>query len=382
MAIVSLSGQYAGRTPTVQYTTGQTGEVGHKASLDAAKVQAVTDMVNRDYHAGKFDLFDPSICLNHDSADDAVCDPSLTCKTVVQNNPTGWIVTTINPNITTADDARKSAKAGGATHAFLYQSFDFLTDAAKEYATLGDNEVFQHRNINDLSFVRDTLSFFTGEDYYKTGYIDETQSALMDQITTVVHELSQQIKNGESPDLSKVKTTLTIGGSDVTISKLMEMQQIGRELSESFKNLSAGSLNGQTTEAFAKMGIAKSLSSYYAGDKGEAGTLFSAAIDRLYERGIAQVQRGQAWSQSVIGVANTSSSQNAVKVGLDIADTFSKLDGSSKSGLSYSFSSALSQMRSIVQQYCSQYNLPTSHVGLAGATAGIEKFFHAWAEKL
>ena len=382
MAIVSLSGQYAGRSPAVQHTAGQTGEMGHKASLDTAKVQAVTDMVNRDYHAGKFDLFDASICLNYNNADDTVSDSSLTGKTVVQNKPTGWIITTIDPNTTTADDARKSAKAGGATHAFLYQSFDFLTDAAKEYATLGDNEVFQHRNINDLSFVRDTLSFFTGEDYYKTGYIDETQSALMDQITNVVHELSQQIKNGESPDLSKVKTTLTIGGSDVTLSKLMEMQQIGRELSESFKNVGAGSLNGQSIEAFAKMGIAKSLSSYYAGNNGEAGTMFSAAIDRLYERGIAQVQRGQAWSQSVIGAANTSSSQNAVKAGLDIADTFSKLDGSSKSGLSYSFSSALSKMRSIVQQYCSQYNLPASHVGLAGATAGIEKFFQTWAKKL
>lgn len=382
MAIVSLSGQYAGRNPMVQHTAGQTGEVGQKASLDAAKVQAVTDMVNRDYHAGKFDLFDPSICLNYDGADDAVSDSSLTGKTVVQNKPTGWIITTIDPNMTTADDARKSAKAGGATHAFLYQSFDFLTDAAKEYATLGDNEVFQHRNINDLSFVRDTLSFFTGEDYYKTGYIDETQSALMDQITNVVHELSQQIKNGESPDFSKVKATLTIGGSDVTISKLMEMQQIGRELSESFKNVSAGSLNGQTTEAFAKMGIAKSLSSYYARDKGEAGTMFSTAIDRLYERGIAQVQRGQAWSQSVIGAANTSSNQQAVKTELGIADMFSKMDTGSKSDLIHSYSSTLAQVRALVQQYCRQYNLPTSHVGLAGATAGIEKVFQAWINKL
>lgn len=29
-----------------------------------------------------------------------------------------------------------------------------------------------------------------------------------------------------------------------------------------------------------------------------------------------------------------------------------------------------------------QYNMPTSHVGLAGATAGIEKFFQAWINKL
>ena len=140
MAIVSLSGQYAGGY-TAQSTAGQTGEVGQKARLNAAQVQSVTEMVNRDYHAGKFDLFDPGICLNYDDADAAEVDSSLEGKTVVQNQPTGWIITTIDPNVTTADDARKSAKAGGATHAFLYQSFDFLTDAAKEYATLGDHDI-------------------------------------------------------------------------------------------------------------------------------------------------------------------------------------------------------------------------------------------------
>ncbi len=382
MAIVSLSGQYAGGSYAAQSAAGQTGEVGQKAQLNAAQVQSVTEMVNRDYHAGKFDLFDPSTCLNYDDADAATSDSSPEGKTVVQNQPTGWIITTIDPNVTTADDARKSAKAGGATHAFLYQNFDFLTDAAKEYATLGENEVFQHRNINDLSFVRDTLSFFTGEDYYKSGYIDETQSALMDQMTDAVRELAQQIKDGENPDLSKVKTTLTIGGTDVTVAQLMEMQQVGRELSESFKNVSAGSLNGQNTEAFAKMGIAKTFGRYYGGDKGEIGTMFSAAIDRLYERGITQVQKGQAWSQSVIGVANTSGNQDAVRTELNIADMFSKMDSSSKTSLSNSFSSALSQMRALVQQYCGSYGLLTSHVGLAGVTDNISKFFQNWMEKL
>lgn len=381
MAIVSLSGQYADGY-AAQSAAGQTGEVGQKARLNAAQVQSVTEMVNRDYHAGKFDLFDPSICLNYDDADAAAGDSSPEGKTVVQNQPTGWIVTTIDPNATTADDARKSAKAGGATHAFLYQSFDFLTDAAKEYAILGENEVFQHRNINDLSFVRDTLSFFTGEDYYKSGYIDETQSALIDQMTDVVRELAQQIKAGENPDLSKVKTTLTIGGTDVTVAQLMEMQQVGRELSESFKNVSAGSLNGQNTEAFAKMGIAKTLGSYYGGDKGKIGTMFSATIDRLYERGVMQVQKGQVWAQSVIGVANTSGNQDAVRTELNIADMFSKMDSSSKTSLSNSFSSALSQMRALVQQYCGSYGLLTSHVGLAGVTDNISKFFQNWMEKL
>ena len=339
MPIISLSGH----SSLMQSSIAHSGEVGQKARLDAAQVQAVTEMVNRDYHAGKFDLFDPSICLNYDSTNTETSDLSKTDKTVIQNRPTGWIITSIDPYATTADDARKSEKAGGATHAFLYQSFDFLTDAAQEYATLGENEVFQHRNINDLSFIRDTLSFFTGEDYYKSGYIDEAQSTLMSQITDVVRELAQQIKAGEDLDLSKVKTTLSIDGSDVTIAHLMEMQQLGQKLSESFKNVSAGSLNGQNTEVFAKMGIAKSLGSYYGHNKGKIGAKFSSAIDQLYQRSIAQVQRGHIWSQSVIGSANTCGNQNAVKAELDIADMFSKLDISSKSNLSLSFSSTLSQ---------------------------------------
>lgn len=378
MPIISLSGQ----SSLIQSSIAHSGEIGQKAQLNAAQVQAVTEMVNRDYHAGKFDLFDPSICLNYDSTDAETSDFVQTDKTVIQNQPTGWIITTIDPHTTTADDARKSEKAGGATHAFLYQSFDFLTDAAQEYATLGENEVFQHRNINDISFIRDTLSFFTGEDYHKSGYIDEAQSILMGQITDVVRELAQQIKDGEGPDLSKVKTTLSIGGSDVTIAHLMEMQQLGQKLSESFKNISAGSLNGRNTEAFAKMGIAKSLGSYYSHSKGTIGAMFSSAIDRLYQRGIAQVQRGHTWSQSVIGSANTYGNQNAVKTELDIADMFSKLDISSESSLSHSFSSTLSQMRAVVQQYCNQNGILPSHVGLAGSTDNISKFFQSQISKL
>ena len=38
------------------------------------------------------------------------------------------------------------------------------------------------------------------------------------------------------------------------------------------------------------MGIAKSLGNYYGSDKGEIGKLFSSAVDRLYEKGVAQVE--------------------------------------------------------------------------------------------
>ena len=93
------------------------------------------------------------------------------------------------------------------------------------------------------------------------------------------------------------------------------------------------------------------------------------------------MEKAEAWGQTVSYAANTSGNKDAVKTELNIADLFSKLDTSSKSNFAQSFSSALSQARTLVQQYCNQYNLLTSHVGLAGATDNISKFFQAWMDR-
>lgn len=298
-------------------------------------------------------------------------------KTIVENKGMGFIIETIDPTVYTAEDANKAAASGGATHGFFYRKTDFLFSAAQEYTALGENEVFRHRNINDVNFVRDTLDFFTNGNYSQTDV-----NRMQDQMTSVVRELAQQIKGGGTPDLSKVKTTLTVGGTEVSISQLLEMQKTGRELSESFSGMTSGSLTAHNTEAFAKMGIAKAVGNYYGSDKGAIGQMFSQSMDRLYEKGLDQVERGHAWAQTVTYGARTSGNRDAVKTELGLAKLFSQMDTGSKSGLVQSFSSTLAQARSLVQQYCSQYNLPTTHVGLAGATVGIEKFFQTWMEKL
>ena len=298
-------------------------------------------------------------------------------KTVVENKGMGFIIETIDPTVYTAEDANKAAASGGATHGFFYRKTDFLFSAAQEYTALGENEVFRHRNINDVNFVRDTLDFFTNGNYSQTDV-----NRMQDQMTSVVRELAQQIKGGGTPDLSKVKTTLTVGGTEVSISQLLEMQKTGRELSESFSGITSGSLTAHNTEAFAKMGIAKALGNYYGSDKGAIGQMFSQSMDRLYEKGLDQVERGHAWAQTVTYGARTSGNRDAVKTELGLAKLFSQMDTRNKSGLVQSFSSTLAQARSRVAQYCSQYNLPTTHVGLAGATVGIEKFFQTWMEKL
>lgn len=229
-------------------------------------------------------------------------------KTIVENKGMGFIIETIQPGVFTAEDANKSAASGGATHGFFYRETDFLFSTAQEYTALGENEVFRHRNINDVNFVRDTLDFFTDGNYTQADV-----NRMQDQMTAVVRELAQQMKDGGAPDLSKVKTTLTVGGGEVSISQLLEMQKTGRELSESFSGMTSGSLIGHNIEAFAEMGIARSLGNYYGSDKGAIGQMFSKGIDRLYEKGMAQFDKADAWVKTVSYAAGTSSNRDAVK---------------------------------------------------------------------
>lgn len=357
----------------ISSTPAATGERGEKVTGDAMaeRWKAEEKRVNEYWREHRDEAIDLTPQLGGKRVD------SYDGKKVVENKGMGLIVETIQPGVFTAEDANKSAASGGATHGFFYRKTDFLFSAAQEYTALNDNEVFRHRNINDVNFVRDTLDFFTNGNYTQADV-----NRMQDQVTAVVRELAQQIKDGGTPDLSKVKTTLTVGGGEVSISQLLEMQKTGRELSESFSGMTSGSLTSHNIEAFAEMGIAKSLGNYYGSDKGAIGQMFSKSIDRLYEKGMAQLEKADAWVKTVSYAARTSGNQDAVKTERNIADLFSKLNTGSKSGLVQSFSSTLTQARALVQQYCSQYNLPTSHVGLAGATAGIEKFFQAWMNNI
>lgn len=336
------------------------------------KIKELEQRLSQDLRDGKLDVIDLSSRFpqrNTETADG---------RTVVDNSAScGLIVGTYDPSVFTASDAERSAAAGGATHAFLYEDTDFLMKAAKEYATLGDNEVFKFRNIHDVNFVRNALDFFTNGNYSQS----EVNTAQA-QMEGIVRELAQQIKNGEAPDVSKVQGKLTVGGQDVSMTQLMEMQKTGRELSQSFQGMTSGSLNGDNIQAFAEMGMAKAFGTYYGSTQGELGKQFSAAMDRLYDKGTAQVKKAHSWAQSVSYGAGTASNQAAVRTELDLANLFSKLDTGSKDSLAKSFSSTLAQARSMVQGYCSQYGLPTSHVGLAGATDGISKFFQSWQSRL
>ena len=129
------------------------------------------------------------------------------------------------------------------------------------------------------------------------------------------------------------------------------------------------------------MGIAKAAGSYYGSSQGTIGSMFSAAVDRLYEKGKTQVEKTNAWAAAV-NKGYSSGTWDAAKTYLRKADLFAQMDTGSKSGLTNSVSSSLTQMRSLVQQYCKQYGLTASYVGLAVATDGITKQFQSWMDKL
>lgn len=308
-------------------------------------------------------------------------DPALEGKTVVKNISKGMKLESLiredGTIIRTAGDYENAAKAGAATHAFLYEDFDFLLDAAKDYATLGENEVFAMRDISDDDFVRHTLDFFTDGNFTSADI-----KSVQNQITDVVYELAEQLKNGEMPDLNKLQSTLTIGGADVTIGQLMDFQKFGQELKESVgDSVTVGSLSNHNVTAFAKIGMMKAMGDYYGSDKGKIGEMFSSAMGKLSEKAVAGAQRTFD-APSLTGHQWNASERDSMDVGLKTAELFTNLDTSSKESLSRDFASKLSSTRSIVQNYCSKYGMPTSYVGLASATSDITKFFESWMNKI
>ena len=123
-------------------------------------------------------------------------------KTIVGNLWSGLIIgSTIGEDgrpITFPEDANKSAAQGAATHGFFFHTTDFLMEAAEKYSTLGENETFRFRDIQDAGFIRDTLDFLTNGNYTK-----DDVTTLQEQMEDVVLELAQQIKQGETPDFRR-----------------------------------------------------------------------------------------------------------------------------------------------------------------------------------
>src|SRR5699024_7612469 len=130
------------------------------------------------------------------------------------------------------------AAEGAATHGFFYHTTDFLKEAAQKYSTLGENETFRFRDIQDEGFIRDTLDFLTNGNY-----TEQDVATMKEQMEDVVLELAQQIKDGKEIDLSSVQTKLTIGGSEIGVGQLFELQSLGKDLEGVLNQTSVGQMD-------------------------------------------------------------------------------------------------------------------------------------------
>lgn len=278
------------------------------------------------------------------------------------------------------DWAVDKQRRGAAIHSFCYLDTDFLYEAAGRYATLADDEAFMYRDIDDTDFVSDTLNFFTGGDYTRADKVK-----MEDEITTIVEELAQQIKNGDAPDLNKLQNKITIGGVEASLTELMEYQKTGKELMDSFQygQLSAP-LSGANVAGHAKMGLAKSIAELYGSDKGELGKRFSEGIARVYEKAVARQEKDASddfWRDGYW-------SSEAVDIQVDSAKLFGHMKSSSKESLAEDLSQKLNQIQSRIRAYCYSfgnqlaYNPYGSVINLNGTVKKIQDFFQAWMEKI
>ena len=296
-------------------------------------------------------------------------------KRIVENKSQLFFIEHNQPWATTSGMASNAAKRGWPTHGFLYEGTEFLTEAAKEYAALGDDEVFRHRNIWDGNFVNSTLDFFTNGNYS-----EDDVRLMQEQMTDLVRELGKQVKNGEALDFSKAQTKLTVGGVDTTLSELLDMQKTGRVISEDLDHISFGT--DIYTKQFGQMGIAKAMGNAYGAASGELGAKFSAAVNRLYDNAMTMIQRNAdeavGRSNDGTGIYWPQNTSEVVKVDRQIADLFSKLDTSSKEAARTDFNSKMKQADALIQSYCSKHGLQPSWVTFAGDRDGLRKYMESW----
>ncbi len=215
--------------------------------------------------------------------------------------------------------------------------------------------------IQNSGFIRDTLDFLTNGNY-----TEQDVAAMKEQMEDIVLELAQQIKDGKEIDLNSVQTKLTIGGSEIGVGQLFELQSLGKKLEGVLNQTSVGQIH---SFASAQKGLAKSIAEYYGKDYGAVGDMFADGIGRLYEKSIQNVQKlNNSMNSGYGGIGWSQKENDSVHTNLEISDLFADLDCSSKDAFIADFNAKLSDMRTLVQQFGKKYNLSDSYLGIAGDT--------------
>ncbi len=259
----------------------------------------------------------------------------------------------------TADTAREASVKGVPTHGFFYQNIDSLAQIASDPS-----------KTLDTSFAEDTLDFFTGGNYSQ-----QDVEKLHGQMSTALKEMSQQLADTGKVDASKLKSRMTIGGTEVSLGELADFQMMGQQLSPVFDSINADSSRFEDMQSVAKMSIARLMGRRYGQSKGELGTMFSSAMDKLYDKGMDKIN--QLYTDASGNMSNTSLFESAMQTGKDISSMFSQLNTTNKSTMAYDFSQKLSTMRGMLNQQYSLMGMPAASLNANMAAKNVGRFFSA-----
>jgi len=264
----------------------------------------------------------------------------------------------------TADTAREAATKGVPTHGFFYQNIDSLAQIASDPS-----------KTLDTSFAEDTLDFFTGGNYSQ-----QDVEKLHGQMSTALKEMSQQLADTGKVDASKLKSRMTIGGTEVSLGELANFQMMGQQLSPVFDGIKADNSRFEDMQSVAKMSIARLAGRKYGQNKGELGAMFSSAMDKLYDKGMDKIN--QLYTDASGNMSNTSLFESTMQTGKDISSLFSQLNTTNKSTMAYDFNQKLSTMQSMLNQQYNLMGMPTASLNANMAARNVGHFFSAISRML
>ena len=269
-----------------------------------------------------------------------------------ENKPkTGFFVTVTDEresNIYTFEDYE-----GTGDQYFFHAPADFLTEAAKKYAAISDQQDFKYRPTKDDDFVNIAISFFKGD-----SATDEEVKSVQKQMDSVVRELADRMKTGGSTNLHTLKSKITIEGTDMTIGDLLDMQQSLNGFEGVMKTayLSCGT---NDSGQFGKLGMLKPLIHVYAQSfapnlqKG-VESAFGKAADGLYKKAVDFQENWHAQTLKEDGgyqYPNPYYTSDAYygNVRENYYQIFSNLDSSSKAAMTKDFENRLQEFSALSQ---------------------------------
>lgn len=254
---------------------------------------------------------------------------------------------------------------------FFTAGVDFLYEAAEKYAKIEDYQDFKWSVVDSSNFVRSLMDFLdsgssSGEEF----------NTISGDLKALTRELAERMKNGESTDLDSLTTTITVKGTDFTISQLVELQQTLQGFSKLADN---SEIKDQQT--FAKLGLASTIANAIVEKYSYASDEFASSLGSALNNLVDNYSRN-VYSQISIdsGKPNAAYTANKAAVGKTVYDMFSNLDYSSKENLIDSYNKQMNTISNMLTDYTKYMSVQT--LGKNTIITDIQKAFKTMLDTL